>query len=820
MRKIFTFLLFIALVNNGIGQSSWKKEGLKLPYSVCYGSNESHPSRIGPPKEYYDRLKSASTPKATIKVTYIGFPPDAQEAFQYAVDIWETLIYSPVTIRVQATWESLQKSELGHCSPANFYKNFNSTEKQDCYYPISLVEKMLREDMKATDEYDITASFNKDFSNWYFGTDGNTPALQYDFVSTVLHEMAHGLGFSGFFSSQNGSGGYGSDGSAIFDQFIIDKNGNKLVNSTIYPNPSTKLNLAMTSGWLQFNTQLVGSNLPRLFAPSTWQSGSSIYHLDDSSYPVGDPNSLMTPYTDMGESNHNPGPMVLAIMDEIGWKTISIKHTPLKDIEFTSTPITFNAEIVSDFGLDSSKVFLVYSVNKFAMADSIPLKASDLSGNFSAQLSNLKNGEFDYFFSATDIKNRRFVYPSGAPSKYLSFRIGIDRDLPVVTHYPVKFMLSTYLSSHITVEVTDNIGVKTVTVEYFVNGGLINQIELLNDSTDRYSGNLTFPAGSLKDGDVVSYRIVAVDVSSKSNIGKSPLTGYYTFNIGGIQGPVEKYVNNFNTDTHDFIGPDFNVSTPVGFDSSGLNSPHPYPSPDTDNTNFNLITVLKYPIILKDGGKMSFDEIVLVEPGEAGTKFGSPNFFDYVIVEGSKDAGKTWKPLIDGYDSRAQVAWAKLFNGSMSGNNSTAVATKDLFVKHEFGLLDNGKFNIGDTLQIRFRLFSDPYSHGWGWIIDNLSIQDVGTEVNSFAISSGELIFFPNPASGKLNLQLQSKNKVEKMNLKAYNSSGIMVYNRQYTVGSNSFQTEIDVQNFSPGLYLFTVGPENGKPVTRKIIIR
>ena len=33
--------------------------------------------------------------------------------------------------------------------------------------------------------------------DWYFGTDGSTPFSQYDFVSVVMHEIAHGLNFAG-----------------------------------------------------------------------------------------------------------------------------------------------------------------------------------------------------------------------------------------------------------------------------------------------------------------------------------------------------------------------------------------------------------------------------------------------------------------------------------------------------------------------------------------------------------------------------------------------------------------------------------------------
>ncbi len=38
-----------------------------------------------------------------------------------------------------------------------------------------------------------------------------------------------------------------------------------------------------------------------------------------------------------------------------------------------------------------------------------------------------------------------------------------------------------------------------------------------------------------------------------------------------------------------------------------------------------------------DGMIISFLELVLVEPGEDGSVFGTPEFYDYVVVEGSRE---------------------------------------------------------------------------------------------------------------------------------------------------------------------------------------
>lgn len=818
---ILVFLM--GLTTAGFGQSQWKKEVLQLPFPICYASDESHDSYVAPPQEYFNRLKSASTQKAKIEVTYVGFSLEAQQAFQFAVQIWENLIYSPVPIRMKATWKSLEKGVLGSCGPTAYYRNFNSTQKWNCYYPVAIVEKMLGEEVNSPSQYDLEASFNKDFANWYLGVDGKTPSGQYDFVSVVLHELAHGLGFTGLFYTFEGKGAYSYSSESyagIFDQFVINKAGESLVNKSIFTNPSVNLYQAMTSGWLDFNTRLSGSQLPHLFAPSTWDEGSSIYHLDEVTYPGENINSLMTPYTGTGEAIHSPGPHSLDMLYDMGWKTTTIKHQPLKDIEFASAPIAFNASIESDHELDSSKLYLVYSVNRFLKKDSLLLTATAIPENFTASISQFKTGEFNYFFSATDQRGQRFVFPSNAPARYLGFKIGVDNVDPIVIHEPLKYLLSSNPTAKIEAEVTDNLGIASVRIEYFVPFGNLQSIPLLKTGEDIYSGEFKFPVGTIKGGDKINYRIVALDGASQFNTGRSPVTGYHTFTVETIRAAGEKYVNDFNNITDDFIGSDFKVLTPTGFDNPGLNTAHPYVSPNMDDMNFNFTAILRNPIVLKVGGKMSYDEVVLVEPGEEGAVFGGEDYYDYVIVEGSNDGGISWKPLLNGYDSYAQESWNNLYNSSISVNNSSAIPTKDMFVKREFELLSNGNFKAGDTILVRFRLFSDPYSNGWGWIIDNLNIQEYFTDLQVLSISSGEIVFFPNPATEKLNIQFQTKSIAGKVNLKAFNSTGAMIYNQLLSIGTTAFQTDIDVSGFKPGLYLFSVEPEKGRVITRKILVQ
>jgi len=576
----------------------------------------------------------------------------------------------------------------------------------------------------------------------------------------------------------------------------------------------------LTSGWLAYETQIGTGSLPRIYSPTSWDLGSSFYHLDEDVYPIGDANSLMTPEAGKGEVIHNPGKSSLDMLYQMGWKSISIQHTPVKDFESVSKPISFDATITSDDQLDQGKIYLVYSSSKFLKKDSILMKPTGNASEYNAMLNLTKNVEINYFISASNVNNRRYTYPGGAPARYLSFTIGPDKKIPVITHDPLNYQFDSDLNFNILAQVTDNMGVKEVKIEYFVPKGVVKAITMKNDSANYYSGMLSFPAGSLKDNDLINYRIVATDASLQANQGRWPETGFSKFRIVGFREPVSNYSNNFNIDTLDFISSDFRIYTVSGFDNNAINSRHPYLSPNKDDTEYNFITILKYPIILNPGTKMSFDEIVLVEPGDAGSKFGDDNFWDYVIVEGSSDEGITWKPLQDGYDSGLRKSWSDLFKSSILGDNSTAVPTKDFFVNHQIDMLANGNFKAGDTIQVRFRLFSDPYANGWGWIIDNLKIQDMGTFDNKALVSPGDLSIYPNPASNFINVSLQTSNHIQNVLIKAFNNSGTMVYNQSFSMGSSEFLTEIDISNFPSGLYLFSVEPQNGQTVTRKIVIR
>ena len=258
------------------------------------------------------------TEAANIVVSYSGFSAQAQTAFQFAVDQWEQLITSPVTININANWATLGTNVLGQAGTTTFLRDFGCGATPGTYYAVALVNALCGVDKRPGEE-DGDATFNSAFSSWYFGTDGNPPSNQYDFVSVVMHELGHALGFLGTMQVSGSTGSWGSF-PAKYDRFAENGAGQALLS---FPNNSSALAGQLQSNDLYFDGPQTdaagGGSRARLFAPNPWQSGSSYAHLDDATYPAGNPNSMMTHQLSGGEAVHTPGPVGLGIMYDQGW---------------------------------------------------------------------------------------------------------------------------------------------------------------------------------------------------------------------------------------------------------------------------------------------------------------------------------------------------------------------------------------------------------------------------------------------------------------------------------------------------------------------
>lgn len=271
---------------------------------------------------------------ATFQVTYVGFEsfPAAQAAFQAAVDIWSELVDSPVPIKVRAEFKPLGTNILGSAGGQFFWRDFPGAPMANTWYIDAIADRAAGQDVNAANpgHYDILASFNSTYGNWFFGTSGATPAGQYDFLSVVLHELGHGLGVNGAASVSGGVGSIGfSNFPSTYERFAVTELDAPLLG---FANPSTFLGTQLTSGYVPSNprgpgvywggplARLANSGLSaRLYTPSTWSAGSSYSHLDESTYPAGNQNSLMTYAIAQAEAIHSPGPVTMGLLGDSGW---------------------------------------------------------------------------------------------------------------------------------------------------------------------------------------------------------------------------------------------------------------------------------------------------------------------------------------------------------------------------------------------------------------------------------------------------------------------------------------------------------------------
>ena len=68
------------------------------PVMILWGTPENAGTRVPPPPLYkrFQRSDAFRREAPQFRVTYNGFTDEARAAFQYAVDIWDALIRSPV----------------------------------------------------------------------------------------------------------------------------------------------------------------------------------------------------------------------------------------------------------------------------------------------------------------------------------------------------------------------------------------------------------------------------------------------------------------------------------------------------------------------------------------------------------------------------------------------------------------------------------------------------------------------------------------------------------------------------------------------------
>ncbi len=786
---------------------------------VCYAGDKVNRIYIPPPEEFY--RKAGMKGGASVTIYYSGFPSSAVTAMEYAASILKSILPADTELTVLASWESITtQGVLANSSTTGYAPGWGIYALQPyAFYPAALAEKIYGEKLNFDLEGDIELTVNSSI-NWYMGTDGKTPALSYDLVTVVIHELIHGLGFFDSMNAGSVTGYYGA-GSVplVYDTFVENTNGQKLTDTTVFDNPSAELKNELTSGKLYFNGRLLSKytsgGKAKLYAPSTFDAGSSISHLDESA--TLKENQLMTPYISRGEAIHDPGKYTMSILGDIGWINTRIAHDPPPDTEDYITGINLSATIISDTTYFRNNVGLVWSFDKFTTSDTLIMNSTPGSDVFNAKIDILSyETNLEYYIYVEDDFRRMYRSPSYIKDFRHSVYVGTDTVRPVISHSPADYYFEVVDSVKFDAIATDNLGIDTVYIEYKINQGPVKTLGLKPDVDDKFSNLLNIKKLSITSNDSIGYRVIAVDKAGAANRKNLPSEGYFYITFERINDVALSYHTDFVSSVDDFFNQGFEITTPKGFTRPGLHTRHPYESPEETGDSIGYTAMLRTPVKFDAGGMIiSYNEVALIEPGETGSLFGSPEFYDYVIVEGSVNYGKSWFPVSDGYDSRYQKAWETAYNSSIVDNNSTYQGDESMLVKHTIFIKQSSQLQAGDTLVIRFRLFSDPYANGWGWGIEDFNFGPLIDNVDD--ITHRQSLIYPNPGNGILTIHRPEGSAIRPARYTVLNSAGTRLLEGIINAGDI---ISLDISGYPTGIYFIILHDPYGSQVLKYSLIR
>jgi len=159
--------------------------------------------------------------------------------------------------------------------------------------------------------------------NFYTGTDGN-PGSQQDLVTLLMHELSHAYGFTGavFQNGANQAQLQTTDFLADFDSVMTQGlNTDNFVIRDYFGNQAgfqSAANSFIVSNNVFFDSaQFASCGGTRLYAPTLFANGSSLYHVDNIYQNTVD--ELMTFQIFAGDSIQDPGPRVRDVFTTIGY---------------------------------------------------------------------------------------------------------------------------------------------------------------------------------------------------------------------------------------------------------------------------------------------------------------------------------------------------------------------------------------------------------------------------------------------------------------------------------------------------------------------
>ncbi|MGF1510560.1 MAG: Ig-like domain-containing protein [Myxococcota bacterium] len=295
-----------------------------------------------------------------------GFSQERADTVAAAAQVWADTIQSTVPVEIDFQFVPLpcdrRSAVLGSAGTQTVHRDFPGAPFPGTFYSAALANALSGTDQSTAS--DITASFNSSIDDpaqddsclagvdWHYGTSPPPPGT-IGFFGTVLHEIAHGLGFQSFYDLETGSRFFGQEDQ--FTQFLRDQDlGLDLVGAS----DDARRDASIKDGELVWNgpavntaaqsfiqdDQGLNADQVRMYAPNPLEPGSSVAHFDTDVTP----NELMEPFN-TGTLDFT---LTQALFQDIGWRSadapVIVGQEDLRVSEDESLTLTLSDFTIQD----------------------------------------------------------------------------------------------------------------------------------------------------------------------------------------------------------------------------------------------------------------------------------------------------------------------------------------------------------------------------------------------------------------------------------------------------------------------------------------
>ena len=207
----------------------------------------------------------------------------------------------------------------------------------------------------------------------------------------------------------------------------------------------------------------------------------------------------------------------------------SVSHTPLPDTENLTGPYPVNCVITPAGSPIVASETKLYWTRTTTFSNSV-LMTNTSGNNWTANIpGNGSPATYRYYIYTKDVLNRVATSPPGAPAAYHSFIASADTVDPNISHTPLPDQPKNTWPATVNAVVTDNFGVDSVWVKWYINTpSVVRHFKLNNTSGNNYSANFNSDTSQIQFNDVIYYKIFAMDNSSGHNVDSTSL---YNFTI-------------------------------------------------------------------------------------------------------------------------------------------------------------------------------------------------------------------------------------------------------------------------------------------------